>query len=122
MPVCPSPFDCLAPISIHTVKTGTPLSRRHNCLSSMSYLLSSQKFSFILLADAQACHYITGTNSCLCRVNHMNITQSIFSPSHLVLAHFLCNEVCSHKKVKQNNNNKKRYGVYFDLELRKHVI
>ena len=64
------------------------------------------KFSFILLADAQAYYYITGTNSCLCCVNHMNITQSRFSPSHLVLAHFLRNEVCSHKKAKQNKTKK----------------
>ena len=95
MSVCSCPFDCLAPISIYRVKMGTTCSGRPNfwaaCLTCYQV-----KFSSILLADAQNFYYITGTNSCLCCVKHMNMTESRFSPSHLVLAHFLCNGVCSH--------------------------
>lgn len=78
------------------------------------------KLSFILLAAAQAYYYIIGTNSCLCCVNHMNITQSRLSPSHLVLAHFLCNEVCSLKSQKSKPETK--YGESYNLEFRKLMV
>lgn len=118
-PECLYPFDLLAPITIYRLKMGTHLSWEIQAFRTSRLTCFPVKLSFIPLAAAQAYYSIIGTNSCLCCVNHMNITQPRLSPSHLVLTHFLCNEVCSHKKKITKKNSMESLMI---LKLRKIIV
>lgn len=98
-PGCLCPFALLSSIIRYRLKTGTHLSWETEAFRASCLTCFQVKVSFISLAAAQSYYYIIGTNSCFCCVNHMNIAQSWFLPSHLILVHFLCNKLCSHKKA-----------------------
>lgn len=73
---CPCPFASLAPIITYRLKTGTRLSCETEAFRASCLTCFQVKLSFIPLAAAQAYYCIIGTNSCLCCINHMSISQS----------------------------------------------